>query len=167
MLKKTKNAPSDPPSLIVGSSAAVARWFDCHSRTVEGWAARGCPGMQPRRYDVREICRWLYREWQRRNPRVAKAGDTTEDELMLAAGSSPALERYREARARIAELQADEAEGSYLHAEKMQACLQRMAAILREAGDKLQKRFGPDAKSVLDEHLDAFEALIPELFGDK
>lgn len=145
------------------SGEAVAAYLDVHPKTLRLWQAKGCPGIQSRRYDVQLIIRWLIRE------RAIIVGTTSqpadEDAAMLAAGTSPALERYREARARIAELQADEAEGTYVNVAKMQNGLTRMAAIMRDAGSRLQKQCGPDAKAILDEHLDAFEALIPELFG--
>jgi phage terminase Nu1 subunit (DNA packaging protein) len=149
--------------IVFRSSESAAAFLDVHPKTLRLWQARGCPGMQPRRYDVQQIVRWLIRE------RAIVVGTTSQpiddDAAMLAAGTSPALERYREARARIAEVQACEAEGTYVNAAKMQNGLQRMAAILRDAGDKLQKQCGPNAKLILDERLDAFEALIPELFG--
>ena len=150
-------------SIVFRSGEAAAAFLDVHPKTLRLWQARGCPGIQSRRYDVQQIVRWLIRE------RAIVVGTTSQpvddDAAMLAAGTSPALERYREARARIAELQADEAEGTYVHVEKMQRGMQAMAAIMRDAGSRLQKQCGPDAKLILDEHLDAFEAMIPELFG--
>lgn len=155
--------------MVLKTLRDVAAWLDIAPATLKFWEGRGCPGFQNRRYDVQKIVRWLVRERSLASPpkKADPARAPDEDDVLLALGSSPALERYREARARIAELQADEAEGTYVNVARMQAGLQRMAAILRDAGDRLQKRHGPDAKALLDEHLDAFEALIPEIFGGR
>ena len=75
------------------------------------------------------------------------------DELMQG-GGSPALERYREERAAIARLDRLEREGQLVSRSEVRESLSRIAAILRGAGDTLQRQFGQAAADVLLEALD-------------
>jgi hypothetical protein len=59
------------------------------------------------------------------------------DDELLAAGTSPALERYREARARLAEYDVQERAGAYVPAELVRELLGRQANVLRQLGHRL------------------------------
>jgi hypothetical protein len=76
-----------------------------------------------------------------------------DDELMQGAGS-PALERYREERALIARLDRLEREQQLVARDEIREALGRIAAILRSAGDTLQRQFGQSAADILLEALD-------------
>jgi hypothetical protein len=76
-----------------------------------------------------------------------------DDELMQGNGS-PALERYREERALIARLDRLEREGQLLPRDEVRVALGRIAAIVRSAGDTLQRQFGQAAADILLEALD-------------
>ena len=62
---------------------------------------------------------------------------------------SPALERYREERAAIARLDRLEREGQLLPRDEVREALGRIAAILRGAGDTLQRQYGQAAADIL------------------
>lgn len=89
-----------------------------------------------------------------------------EDELMqVAAGNSPALEEYRIEKAKLAKLDRLEREGSLLPRDKGREALGRIATILRNAGDALQRQFGAAAIDILHEALDDAQREIDQTFG--
>lgn len=87
-----------------------------------------------------------------------------DDDLMQGAGS-PALERYREERAAIARLDRLQREQQLLPRDEVREALGRIAAILRGAGDSLQRQFGPAAVDTLYEALDDAETELDRFFG--
>src|SRR4051812_23579848 len=73
-----------------------------------------------------------------------------EDDPLLEGGpSSPALERYREERAALARLDRLERESVLLPRDQVRESMGRVAAILRGAGDTLQRQFGAGAVEIL------------------
>ena len=80
-----------------------------------------------------------------------------EDDELLQGGNSPALERYREERALLARLDRLQRERRLLPRDEVREALGRIAAILRGAGDALQRQFGTAAAQVLNEALDDAE----------
>jgi len=87
-----------------------------------------------------------------------------EDELLAGPGS-PALERYREERAAIARLDRLEREGALVSRDDVRTSFGRVAAILRTAGDALQRQFGPAAVEVLYEALEDAGREIERTYG--
>jgi hypothetical protein len=85
--------------------------------------------------------------------------DSASDPL-LAGADSPALERYREERAKIARLDRLEREGSLVNREYVLRGLQRCASHIRGAGERLQAAFGPEALEILEEALEEFHREI-------
>jgi hypothetical protein len=89
-----------------------------------------------------------------------------EDDPLLQGGTSPALERYREERASLARLDRLERESQLLPRDQVHEALGRIAAILREAGDALQREFGANAAAILHEALDDAETQIATDFRE-
>jgi len=87
-----------------------------------------------------------------------------EDDLLAGPGS-PALERYREERAAIARLDRLEREGALVSRDEVRTSFGRVAAILRTAGDALQRQFGPAAVEVLYEALEDAGREIERTYG--
>lgn len=85
---------------------------------------------------------------------------------MLDGPSSPALEQYRKHRAAMALLDLRERRGSLLPRERLHALLVRLAALIRSAGEILQRQFGSDAATVLEEALNDADADIDRFFDD-
>lgn len=77
-----------------------------------------------------------------------------DDDSLLTGPASPALERYREERAALARLDRLEREGGLVDRNKMLDGMARVAAIVRGAGDALQRQFGSGALDILLEALD-------------
>lgn len=73
---------------------------------------------------------------------------------------SPALERYRLARARLTELELERRRDSLVSVAQIQAAIGFLGEILREAGGQLRQRFGPDAQAVIVESLDEAEQVL-------
>ncbi|HJX11107.1 MAG TPA: hypothetical protein VJ733_11495, partial [Candidatus Binatia bacterium] len=88
-----------------------------------------------------------------------------EDDPLLQGGSTPALERYREERALLARLDRQERERSLLPRDEVREFLGRIAAILRGAGEALQRQFGATAVCVLYDCLDESEREIERFFS--
>lgn len=89
-----------------------------------------------------------------------------EDDLMQGAGS-PALERYREERAALARLDRLAREQQLLPRDEVRESLGRIAAILRGAGDSLQRQFGPAALDTLYEALDDSQREVDRFFSQR
>lgn len=88
-----------------------------------------------------------------------------DDDLLMQGSGSPALERYREERAAMARLDRLEREQQLIPRDLARESLGRVAAILRGAGDALQRQFGPAAVEVLNEALDDAQREIERAFG--
>lgn len=96
----------------------------------------------------------------------AKKLAADDDALLGAKVSSPALERFREERAKLARLERMERERLLVSRDAVREGLGRVAAVLRSAGETLQKQFGPAALEVLHEALDDAEEQVRRLFGE-
>lgn len=88
------------------------------------------------------------------------------DEQLLQGPNSPALERFRDERAKIAKLDREERERQLVSRDEVRQNLARIATILRGAGDTLQRQFGPEAVAILYEALEDAEREIQSAFGN-
>jgi hypothetical protein len=86
------------------------------------------------------------------------------DDPLLTGPASPALERYREEKALLAKLDRQDREKSLLPRDQARVSLGRCASILRNAGETLQKQFGPAALEILNEALEDFETEVKRGF---
>lgn len=75
------------------------------------------------------------------------------DDALMAGESTPALERYREERAALARLDRLERERVLVNRQAIREGMGRISAVLRTAGDTLQRQFGPEALEILNEAL--------------
>ena len=98
--------------------------------------------------------------------KVKLARDDSDDPL-LGGENSPALERYRDERAKLARLDRLEREKTLLPRDQVHELLGQIAALLRGAGENLQRQFGSDAHAVLDEALDDADREIERFFESK
>jgi hypothetical protein len=90
-----------------------------------------------------------------------------DDDELLHGTNSPALERYRDERAMLARLDRLEREGCLVPRDKVREALGRMATMLREAGDTLQREFGMAALDIFLEALDDVERELERSFGEQ
>ena len=92
--------------------------------------------------------------------------DSDDDDLLHSSASSPALERYREERAKLAKLDRLEREGELVRIADIRYGLGNVASVLRRAGEALQRQFGDGAVEILNEAYDDAAAEIQRHFGD-
>jgi hypothetical protein len=117
---------------IVGLSARTFRDSD---------APRNADGT----YDARELARWIRKT-------------STQSDDLLAGGDSPALERYRIARAQSAELDLSERRGKLVDVDAMAEWFgAEVAAPIRRAIGTLRTRFGDEAAELISEAIDKAE----------
>jgi hypothetical protein len=83
----------------------------------------------------------------------------TDDEL-LSGPATTELEGLRRASRLLKELEYGERKKQLLPRDRVHDGLTRIASLMRDCGDSLQRRFGPDALDILNQHLDAAEAEI-------
>jgi hypothetical protein len=89
-----------------------------------------------------------------------------DDEMMLGDPDSPALERFREAKANLAELDLQKRKGELVPRDEIREGLGRFAARIRGAGDLLERQFGPEAAEILREALDDCTLELDRSFED-
>ncbi len=130
--------------------------------TINGQADRyGIPLRGPT-IDLRAVLTWVHDAFASGHFRPQGDGD----DPMLAGGvDSPALERFRDARASLAELDLLERQGVLIPRDEAHAGMVRVAGILRGFGEQ-QRLYGPDAVEALDAVLDDLEREISRSYGD-
>lgn len=149
---------------------AVGAIFRVSDSAVRGWK---CPRNEDGTYDLEAVAEWWAQRRERRvlaveRKRVAaQAGVSAaeEDQVVFSGPGSPALEEVRREEAKIRRLKRLEMEGVLVRKELIHRGVLRISAAIRGAGDQLQKRFGPDALSILEDGLDAADREILALFG--
>lgn len=98
---------------------------------------------------------------------LAKHHDKFDDDPLLTGGDSPALERYRDERAKLAKLDRLEREVSLIDRHQVRAVMTQFASLLRGAASDLQKRFGAEAVDIYNEALDEVESIITREWSDE
>jgi hypothetical protein len=86
-----------------------------------------------------------------------------EDDEAMQGEVTPALEKWREEKWRLARLDRQEREGLLLPRDVVHSYLQKFASQLREQGEFLQREYGPDALEAWNERLDTIERSAAEL----
>lgn len=87
------------------------------------------------------------------------------DDAMLRGSDSPSLERYRQARADIAEIERDRQRENNVPRRQMVDVLSGLSPRLRRAAAKLERMYGADAGRLLDEAVDEWERGVNHLLG--
>jgi hypothetical protein len=82
-------------------------------------------------------------------------------------GSSPALERYRAARADMAEMERDRLSKSLVRVTDIEPALMQLTALLREAGQRIARTAGNDVAGILNEAVDEWERGLHNVFPDR
>jgi len=77
---------------------------------------------------------------------------------LLQGAASPQLEKYRAARASMAELELAEKRGELIRLSELQPAFREYGSALRRAGELLQREFGNRASEILNEVLAEAEA---------
>lgn len=93
--------------------------------------------------------------WYRgKKPAGPVVGEKSEDPLLVGqAVDSPGLERYRQAKAALAELDLQERTGELISRDKTVAILERWTSIISGMSERLLRLYGPGSVAILDEAL--------------
>lgn len=78
---------------------------------------------------------------------------------------SPALERYRLAKARLTELELERQTAATINRDAMKVGLAEIAKMIRQGCEALQRQFGREAHQVIDEVLEDVQRKTSELLG--
>lgn len=141
---------------IAKTAIEAAQFLGINRRQFQDYIAKGCPGSRGN-YPLKEIVQWVrHNVWCKRQ---------VVGEELLEGPVSPALERFREARANLAELDLREREGELVDRETVHTGVVAIAGLVRSAGEQLQRQYGADAQAILDDALDDAEREIQERFG--
>ena len=140
------------------TQAALAAAVGVGRRTIADWQKKlGFPPRTKRGWNIGRVMAW-------------HATRTGEAEMMEAGGPSPALERWREARAKLSELELARQQGLLVSAAVMQQGLQLFASTMRTVFGELRAQFGEEAYSIVADGLDLseqqFRKLAREANGD-
>lgn len=115
-----------------------------------------------RTIDLSAVVRGLHDLIARNAHRIRPVADTADDDpdVDAPAGSSPALERLRAAKADREEMLRDIMRGDLAKVEEVSAALAILATRLRRAGETLQRHYGNDAADLLNDALNESMGLI-------
>ena len=175
LAKKTSLTKAQIKTLqtVLTSRANVNDVFGASSTaTVQKWIDGGMPRLKVRgqrgryTYPVIEIMQWLRTEGSWR-PGLRSAGSVPDDDelLMIGEADSPALERYRLARAKTAELDLAQRNEELVSVDLMRNLLLRMATELRQnCIEALVSRYGPDAGEIVNRALEGFRSTLESEF---
>ncbi len=118
-------------------------------------AAKPPKGDDGRTYDARQLVKWHIGRQQKADPLM----DTP-------LADSPSLERYRHAKAKLAELDYEKACRTVLPVVEVRTAIVGMTGPLRRAGEELGRRFGADAQKVLNDAISSYAAALRRQFSD-
>lgn len=115
-----------------------------------------------RTVDAGAVFRWIHDFLAKHKNVIRAAGG---DDPLMIGGDSQGLERYRLARAEMAEYELDERRKIMMRKADVYEGLEMVAGILRRAGGRLQREFGAGALQIMHEALDDADRKVRELFG--
>jgi len=120
------------------------------ARTVNEQARRYGLPVLGKTIDLGSLLHWLH-DFLADNSRLLAAGD--EDDALMTGVDSPALERYREAKARREWLAYERDLDQWIRRDDFRAGLRRFSTIMREGIEQLQRKCGDDAHAIIDRTL--------------
>lgn len=157
----TKSQPSEGK---VASISGLARACGVARTTVQAWMAD--PDFPEQLagggFDVFEVGLWKGAKDQAKRKPERIPGD---EDPLLASGDSPGLERYRMAKAQLAELDLGRRQAELIPVEHLNAGLMALAGSYRRGVEQAQRLFGGEVVAIFKEALDGGEAAINQIFG--
>lgn len=148
--------------IVVSTQRELAKLLGVSADRVKQYIAQGMPGA-PGAYCVDDCSEWVSANINRSRQKILPGTDA---DPLLSAGDSPALERYREERAKLARLDRLERERQLIRRDAVHEMLGQFASIMRGAGEILQRQFGSDALTILEEALGDVERNAEPIFRD-
>ena len=134
-------------------TASTAAWL--LSMSDSGFRQAKPPkGDDGKTFSARELVAWHVGRQQKADPLMD-----------VPSADSPALERYRAAKARLAELAYEQACRTVLPVVEVRTAIVGMTGPLRRAGEELGRRFGPEAQKVLNDAISNYCAALRRQFS--
>lgn len=135
----------------------VADWLGLPKRTVEAW---------PRRYGAEAELggpgKWSLQAFARLAIHIHRTKSEERDPLLASGDDSPELERYRAARASLAELELSRKRGDVVDAAATSSMLGGVAEVIRNCGEQLGREFGESAREILESALSNYQREIDQ-----
>jgi phage terminase Nu1 subunit (DNA packaging protein) len=88
-----------------------------------------------------------------------------EGDPLLADGDSPNLERYRGAKADLAEMQRDRERKQIVRVEEIEPALMQLAGVMRSASENLARQYGNEAAGIVNEAVDEWADGVAKLLA--
>lgn len=151
---------SKPTSFVVSKQADVAAFTRRSLDTIKNWAKQGMPG-KAGAYDLAEIVQWAITK----GPWKIDGKQEGDDPLLAGASDSPGLERYRLAKAEIAEYDLQERKGELIARDKVRGSFSRLAMMARRTGERLAKNYGSGAAVLWNDFITEFKRSVDDDFG--
>jgi phage terminase Nu1 subunit (DNA packaging protein) len=133
----------------------LAEIFGVNRKTIRRWDVDGMPRPADLRrdgYDLPARIQWRIAELEAKHAAELEEANSVSDRLFFNnGGSSPALERYRNARAKMAELQLKEKLQNVIRRDLVHDGFGIIFGQLRAASQRLRDRHGAKAGKVLDD----------------
>lgn len=104
-------------------------------------------------YDLSEVLAWLRKTVWTKRAKEAEAPD--------------AAERYREAKARREWLRVQEEEGELVPFAEIKGILMEFGQAIRNSGEVLQRRFGPEAVEIQNDAITEAETVLHDRLRDE
>ena len=117
--------------------------------------------LRGRTVDLVEIAHWCHDLLKEHGHKLQGSDDEA-----MAGPATPQLERWRKAKADIAEMDRDRLRGDLIPRAEIHEGHVRLAARLRQFGEILQQRFGPYAYALLKDLLEDYQNDVDRLSGD-
>lgn len=133
-----------------------------HRETILNLARRDGLPLGESSVDIGAVLRWFHErftEWKR------QPAEFTEDDLFSDA-ESPALERFRAARAEMVEMDLEERRREIVKRSEVREAHNIYASAIRSAGDALVKRFGNEAADILNDAIERGVGAVVDRFGE-
>jgi len=135
-------------------TASTAAWL--LSMSDSGFRQAKPPkGDDGKTFSARELVAWHVGRQQKADPLMD-----------VPSADSPALERYRAAKARLAELAYEQACRTVLPVAEVRAAVTNMTGPLRRASEELGRRFGADAQKIVNDAISNYAAALRRQFTD-
>lgn len=147
------------------TQAELGRLFGVSRKTIHEWSGKaGFPRGESDKYSAFDVLVW-YLVAHSKQLVEKGSGDLAAGDPLLSGENTPNLERYRGARADLAEMEVKRQEGNLLDRAVMREALGRAASHLRGAAKALERDFGDEAKRVLDDTLDEVGREFSKVLG--
>lgn len=157
-MTKSKTSNEQTETLKRLTQGAAAWLIGLNARTLRD--AADCPRNPDRSYNGQDLVRW----------QVARSATVAADDPLLTGSGSPALERYRLARAVDAELNLDVRHGQLVPVDEFETWWQaEVASPIRRAVETLQRlgpTDGPTAAGIVAKALDKAQAAVEKRTGN-